>query len=252
MAKSAYEKALEKQTRETKKAMDKQNREAKRLAEKEARRQRASAIVNGQGTIGGMRIMDAAAEELLGIILNGYDGNERKYVHGDVDVFPASYHASMLLEFEKLSMYGMISAPLVFISGMWEATLTPQGITYFEDKKKAEEKEKDMKPSINIGSINATGSNLILGDVINSTLSIDNSVTRIENEIEEKGGEDKQELKEILDEVKELIENMQESRHVPKNKGLFARLTGHLEKHSWLYGEVIGLLGGAALQMLQG
>jgi len=49
-----------------------------------------------------------------------------------------------------------------------------------------------------------------------------------------------------------LIENMQESRHVPKNKGLFARLTGHLEKHSWFYAEIIGLIGGAALQMLQG
>lgn len=252
MAKSAYEKALEKQARETKKAMDKQNREAKRLAEQEARRQRASAIVNGQGIIGGMRIMDAAAEELLDIILKVYDGNERKFVHGDYDIIPKAYHSSLLLEFEKLSMYGMISAPLVFISGMWETTLTPQGITYFEDKKKAEEREKTMKPSINIGSITATGSNFVLGDVVNSTLSVDNSMARIENEIEEKGGEDKQELKEILDEVKELIENMQESRHIPKNKGLFARLANHLEKHGWFYGEVIGLIGAAALQLLQG
>lgn len=241
MAKSAFEKAIEKQSRE-----------AKKIAEQEARRQRASAIVGGQAMVGGMRIMDAAAEELFGVILSLYDGNDGKYVHGNSDSIPQSYRQSLLLEFEKLNMYGVVTAPKISIVGTWEATLTPQGITYFEDKKKAEEKEKNMKPSINIGNITATGSNFVLGDVINSTLSVDNSVTRIENEIEEKGGEDKQELKEILDEVKELIENMQESRHVPKNKGLFARLTGHLEKHSWFYAEVIGLIGAAALQMLQG
>lgn len=92
----------------------------------------------------------------------------------------------------------------------------------------------------------------MLGDVINSSLSVDNSVRRIEQEIEEKGGEDTEELRALLDEVKELIENIQESRHVPKNKGLFAKLSNHLEKHGWFYGEVIGLLGAAALQMLQG
>ena len=252
MAKSAYEKALEKQTRGTKKAMDKQNKEAKKLADQEARRQRASAIVNGQAIVGGMRIMDAASEELLAVFLGLYDGNEEKYVHGNYDVIPKAYHNSLLLEFEKLSMYGVVSTPHVWINAMWEASLTPQGITYFEDKKAALEKEKVMRSSINIGSITATGSSIVIGDVINSTFSIDNSVTRIEHEIEEKGGEDKEELEAILEEVKELIENMQDSRHIPKNKGLFARLSDHLEKHGWFYGEVVGLIGAAALQLLQG
>ena len=75
---------------------------------------------------------------------------------------------------------------------------------------------------------------------------------RIEDEINEKGGEDSEKLKELLDEVKELIENMQESRHIPKNKSLFERLSNHLEKHGWFYGEVVGLIGAAAMQMLQG
>ena len=74
---------------------------------------------------------------------------------------------------------------------MWELNLTPQGITYFEDKEKAMEREDEkMKTSINIGNIVANGSNLVLGDVINSVLSIDNSVKRIEKEIEEKGGDE--------------------------------------------------------------
>lgn len=241
MAKSVYEKA-----------MDKHNKEAKKLAEQEARRQRASAIVNGQALIGGMRIMDAAAEELLAVLLDIYDGNEEKHVQGNYDSIPKAYHNSLLLEFEKLSMYGVVSSPHVWINAMWEATLTPQGITYFEDKKVAQEKEKAMRSPINIGSITATGSNIVIGDVINSSFSIDNSLDRLEQEIEEKGGEDKEELKDILEEVKELIENMQDSRHIPKNKGIFSRLSNHLEKHGWFYGEIIGLIGAAALQLLQG
>lgn len=241
MAKSDFEKA-----------MDKQNKEAKKLAEQEARRQRASAIVNGQALVGGMRIMDAASEELLNIFLDSYDGNEEKRIHGNYDIIPKAYHGSLLLEFEKLSMYGVVSSPRVWIGSVWEAVLTPQGITYFEDKKAALEKEKAMHSPINIGSITATGSNVVIGDVINSTFSIDNSATRIEQEIEEKGGEDKEELKELFDEVKELIENIQDSRHIPKDKGLFSRLSDHLEKHGWFYGEVIGLLGSTAFQLLRG
>ena len=113
-------------------------------------------------------------------------------------------------------------------------------------EKAKSEKEKQF----NIGSIIANGSNLVLGDGINSALSIDNSTSRIEQEIEEKGGEEKEDLRELLEEVKELIENMQDSRHIPKNKGLFSKLSNHLEKHGWFYGEVVGLLGSAVMQML--
>lgn len=242
MAKSAFEKAIEKQ-----------NKEAKKIAEQEARRQRASAIVNGQALVGGMRIMDAAAEELLAVFLDIYDGNEEKHVQGNYDRIPKAYHNSLLLEFEKLCMYGVVSSPRVWINAMWEVTLTPQGITYFADKEKAIEKDAaTQKASFNIGSITANGSNLVLGNAVNSSFSVDNSMTRLEQEIEEKGGDDKEELKELLDEVKELIENMQGSRHIPQNKGLFSKLTNHLGKHSWFYSEVVGLIGAAAMQLLQG
>ena len=242
MAKSAWEKALEKQ-----------QKEAKKLAEKEARTKTAASIVNGQPFVGGMRIMDASSEELLGIILSAYDGNENREVHGNDGIVPIPYHSSLSLEFEKLKIYGMISNYCIWITAIWEVTISQQGLQYFTNKEKAEEKEKmAQKASINIGSIVATGSNLILGDLINSSLSIDNSIQRIEQEIGEKGGDDSEELRALLDEVKELIENIQESRHVPKNKGLFSKLSNHLEKHGWFYGEVIGLLGAAALQMLQG
>ncbi len=240
MAKSPFEKAMEKQ-----------QREAKRLAEQETRRQRANAIVSGQPVIGGMRIMDAASEEILKILLSAYDGNSERKVKSKPNIIPDAYAGSLLLEFEKLSMYGMVSNPRVWIMDSWEVTLTPQGLTYFEDKQQAMEKAKSEKENqFNIGSIIANGSNLVLGDVINSALSINNSTSRIEQEIEEKGGDEKEELRELLEEVKELIENMQDSRHIPKNKGLFSKLSNHLEKHGWFYGEVVGLLGSAVMQML--
>lgn len=196
-------------------------------------------------------MLDPAAEEILQVILSTYDGNPGRNTQGNYDIIPDAYAISLPLEFEKLNMYGMISNPRVWIGGMWETTLTPQGVTYFEDKERAMEKAKAEKENqFNIGSIIANGSNLVLGDVINSALSIDNSTSRIEQEIEEKGGEEKEELRELLEEVKELIENMQDSRHIPKNKGLFSKLSNHLEKHGWFYGEVVGLLGSAVMQML--
>ena len=105
---------------------------------------------------------------------------------------------------------------------------------------------------MNIGTFTATGSNVILGDAINSSLNVDNSIQRIEKRIEDDGGEDKEALKGLLDEAKELIENIQATREIPKNKGFFNRLSLHLEKHGWFYGEITGLLGNAVLTMIQG
>lgn len=253
MAKSAIEKAMEKQQREAKKIADKQLREQKRQAQKELNHQVASTIVSGQPIVGGMRIMDTSSEEILRCILSAYDGNENREVKGNDSIIPVAYQNSLSLEFEKLKMYGVLTSVCVYISAVWEVVISPKGLTYFEDKAQAEEKEKvTQKAQISIGSIVATGSNVILGDAIDSNLSIDNSIQRIEDEIDKKGGEDADELREVLEEIKELLENMKESRHIPKNKGLFSRLSTHLEKHGWFYGEVVGLIGAATMQMLQG
>ena len=140
MAKGAIEKAMEKAQKENKK-----------IAEQEARRQRASAIVNGQPIIGGMRIMDPSSEEILKIVLEQYDGNEDRFVQGDTDLFPKAYRFSVSQVFETLSMYGMTTLAYLYLSGIWELNLMPQGITYFEDKEKAlakaeeEEKHRPLK-----------------------------------------------------------------------------------------------------------
>ena len=127
MPKSAIEKALEKQ-----------QKEAKRLAEKEALSKTAASIVSGQPIIGGMRIMDAASEALLSSILTAYNGNENMEVRGNYEKIPAPYR-------QKLSMYGVISSHNIWINGMWEVTLTPQGITYFDDKDNAYKRENTQQ-----------------------------------------------------------------------------------------------------------
>lgn len=137
MAQNSIERAIAKQQQEAKRLYDKQQREARKNAEKDERRQRASMIVNGQPINYGMRIMDKSAEEILELILSVYDGAETRFVKGSQDVFPEAYQQSMALEFEKLSMYGMITGHRIWVTGFWELYITPQGLTYFEDKEKA-------------------------------------------------------------------------------------------------------------------
>lgn len=246
-AKSNYERLLEKQI--------KQGKDAQRRREQEARedavRQRAAAVVGGQPVIGGMRMMDDAAEEILRIILSQYHNNDNRCVHGDTDLFPSSYRFSLSVEFEKLRMYGVLSSHNFWISGTWEATLAPQGITYFTDKEQAQKRHEEEQKMQSIGSITNYG-NMVFGSVTGSTLSVDNSIHEIERMIDEKGGEDATELHDLLEEVKELIDNMQTSRSVPKQKRLFQKINDHVVRHGWFYGAVVQLLGTAALTMVGG
>jgi len=68
--------------------------------------------------------------------------------------------------------------------------------------------------------------------------------------IDEHSGEDAEELHELLKEVKELLDNMQSSRSISKQKKLFQRISGHLEKQGWFYNALVQLLGTTALDML--
>ena len=246
MATSSYEKTLEKARRDA----ERQARDAAQRAREDAMRTRAGQIVAGQPLVGMIRIMDESSEEILHAILRLYDGNATRQVRGKYQEFPEGYHDSLGLEFEKLCQYGMVTGQMVWLGGIWELNLTPKSLTYFENKERALEAEKIKQQAQT--SIFAPGSNIVFGNVTDSTLSIDNSITQIEKMIDEKGGEDAAELKALLSEVQELLENMKESRHVPRNSSLFTRLSDHFAKHGWFYGSVIGLLGTAAMQLIQG
>lgn len=131
-----------------------------------------------------------------------------------------------------------------------DARLTQAGRTYFE--REGKHNARLSKLSSNTYNITANNSNFVMGNVVNSTLNIDNSISIIKQEIEEKcdNEEDKKELYELLEETKEIIENMQNSKHIDKRKGYFQKITEHLDKHGWFYAEVVSFLGEATLKML--
>lgn len=124
----------------------------------------------------------------------------------------------------------------------------------YKEREAEFERQMNLQSStvFNIGTINANGSNLVLGDVNNSTLFISKAIEQIKTEIEEKGGAEKKELFALLDEVTDIVENIKATRAIPKNKSFCSRLSNHLAKHGWFYSEVIGLLGTAAMMLMQG
>lgn len=126
MVKSSYERA-----------MDKQMKEAKKQAEEAARRERANAIVSGQPSVNGFRIMDQTSEEMLKIILECYDSNTNNLVKGNYDVFPEYIQNSIGLEFEKLRMYGIVTSSQIYLGGEWYVYLAPYAKTYFANKDRA-------------------------------------------------------------------------------------------------------------------
>lgn len=309
--------------------------------QKAIRKEQAAASVSMQPEFEGIKILDRACEDALRVILEKYDGNDSLSVSGGYDVFPKYMRFSLSDIFTKLKLSGVIASEISTMEA-WNVYLTPNGITYFDDKKRYEEglkpmfrklpanskqllddilssdnptqmlcerfekctdKEDDELRSLlreliekgyinipgwadnvptyieinnsartyneqeaeyerqlkhtsravyNIGMITNQNSIVTFGDIINSTISIDNAIRHIENEIEVKGGEDKEELRALLTEAKELIDNLNSTRHIPKNNGFFKRVSSHVEKHGWFYGEIVGLLGTAALGLLQG
>ena len=128
--------------------------------------------------------------------------------------------------------------------------LTNAGRTYFErEKKYMEQIEKTNKPYITIENLTNSGF-LNMGNITDSSITINNSIEQIQKDIENEGKEDKKELYEILEEVKDYIDNMKDSRAITKNTGLFKRIGTHFEKHQWFYSEVIGLLGQAIVLVM--
>lgn len=136
------------------------------------------------------------------------------------------------------------------------ASLTHQGRTFFEREEEYNNRIKMLNSSktFNIGTINAQDSNVFLGDVINSTVVLNDTLTKIENDINQNcnSQEEKESLTELLNEAKEIIDDFKESKQVSTRKGFFKKLSSHLEKHGWFYGEIVGLFGQAMLMKISG
>ena len=131
MAKSAIEKALEKQN----KANEKAERKAKN-------RQIAASIIEGQPVLYGVRILDPDSEKMLDAILSQYDGNENNHVGFRGDNLPRSLHDSIAIQYEKLKMYGLISSCIPYGNGA-KITISDTAKTYKNRKEKAVSTQKE-------------------------------------------------------------------------------------------------------------
>ena len=241
-------------SRELEQQSKRQQQEARRLAEKEKRIAIAKSIVESQPVIGGMKIMDRNSEEILKILLKMYDECKSYDISESDKNIPEGYQDGLIQIFDALQQYGMIFSHREFSDGTFHLSISPQALTYFEDKEKAQEAEleKQKQQNINIQNLTATGSSINFGTISNSTVTAQNIVSEIERRIEEQGGEDKAELESLLADVKELCEDIKSNMPLPKRANLMNKISSHLEKHSWFYGAVAQLIGNAAMVAMTG
>lgn len=157
MPKSAFERKLEQNQRETKK-----------LADEEALRLRASSIVNGQETIDGFRVIDVNAEIILKHLLNLCNDIETGHVQFDDDAFPAQFQHGISLELEKLTQYGMLNVYTKWWGG-GIINLLPAAFVYFEEKEKAIQR-KELKTSASVENHYHASANVITGEVTASAI----------------------------------------------------------------------------------
>jgi len=130
----------------------------------------------------------------------------------------------------------------------YSVTLENSGKTYFETAKPHSNTERIRETKIN----SVYAGNMVVGDVINSSLSNSTNITFIENQIDAEGGEDKEELRELLKEAKEAIENFQKSGEIKENKSFSKKARKHLEKYPWFYSGLMNLMGTAAMKIFLG
>ena len=138
MAKTSFEKAIDKQNKANEKAV----REARN-------RQIAETIIAGQPIVYGVRILDSDSEELLDAILSQYDGNDNNHVGFRGDGLSRSLRDSIAIQYEKLKMYGLISSCISYGSGAM-ITISDIAKTYKDRmnealRKQEEEQERRQK-----------------------------------------------------------------------------------------------------------
>lgn len=259
MPKSAIEKAIEKQVREQKKLAQKEKMENKKIERQrkidaanqliiQQRTNTALSIVNSSKKIGDMTIMNETYETMLKILLTKFNGDISTHINERYSIFPENIQSDIKLNFEVLKNYGMILDLSLYIDGSFTLYLTQAAVNYFDNKKIAQENKQ--KSYIYIEKLNANESNVVLGDLFNSTLSIDKSIQSIEKDIKERGGEDTEKLLALFEEVKDYAENIQNCHMVGKNKHLLLKLKEHVTKNNWFYAEVVAFLGEIVLKTM--
>jgi hypothetical protein len=133
------------------------------------------------------------------------------------------------------------------------AYLTDLGRTYFEREERYFERlEKQNGATYNVGTINANNSNVVVGEIINSTLNVELIMHKLDEKIDKNGGEDKKELKELLEEAKEIIDNIEQFKNIQTRKTFTQKLSVYLKKHDWFYKEILIIFGQTVIKSLTG
>lgn len=219
MAKSSWEKTLEKnikkQIEANKRIAAKQEREAKQQARIEARQNQAASIVNGQPTIGSVRLLDKTAEELVTILAEGYKREDYVVKNADVNI-PVYLEKGLALEFEKLKQYGMISNYSYWIDGCWEINILPCLLTYFEDKERVSVQSSSNTNNfygdvtgiqIQQGTVNSTQNQTInQGLDYESIKKLVEQIRKYDILLDSEFGDKAPELREMVNEVSDLAE----------------------------------------------
>lgn len=152
MAKSTFERALEKQQQEQKRIADNQRRMSEKQAREEKERARnasidaqAQSIVGNATNYNGLRIMDRESELFLEEALKKVDSEDP---YGEITIrindLPENLQRSFSLQIKKLEHYGIISGAVNYTYFV-RFTLTPEGLSYFTDKEKALSMPEKMK-----------------------------------------------------------------------------------------------------------
>lgn len=227
MGKSSLEKAIEKHqkeaARQVKKQIDaekrlanKKKRDAERQSRKDTRIERASSIVLGQPTLGDIRILDNASEELVDLICKGYRREDYRVTNNDIEI-PIYLNTDLPLEFEKLKQYGLISNYACYIHGCWEITILPGLLTYFERKESAVMKEKQSINTNNFygdvtgvqiqqGTVNSTQTQTINQDFDYGSISdIIENIKKYDSFFDAEFGDKASDLREKISALEELL-----------------------------------------------
>lgn len=203
-----------------------------------------------------MSILNRDEEMFLSVIIEHNEKTASDYVELEEHDFPmvSNYDESCGTVIKSLVSKGYLGTrSKVDILGYVRAYLTISGKEYFNDKRYMEEQEVRQKSVVyNIGTINAEKSNVFMGDVTNSSVSLDNTIKQIEERIMQCPEEEQQELRNLLEEATEIISNMEETKRITKQGSFMKRIGAHMEKHKWFYAEIVTLVGTAMMKMFVG
>ena len=196
-----------------------------------------------------MKILNDTEKELLKLIL---ESNHDGYTYsGTVEKFPEYITNQIKKLFSILEECGYAAKTYCWLGGGWQVILTPLGVNYFDNEQ--EYIKMKGKNNINIQNFNANGSNINFGTVYDSNFNIDNTFQRLEETIEERAkDEDKEELMNIIQEIKDYIDNINESKVISKNTGLFKRIGKHIQNYQWFYQTVVTVIGNSIMKIMSG